>query len=123
MASTTARSWIPLATSGWFVTTKRRKPAAFRSARASGTPGRISRAATESGQARGSSPKHSGLKSGPNCADRYVAMHRCAGLLLLSTLAVAGTRPRSLPLMFEANLGQAEPGTAFLGRGHGYAIH
>ena len=50
-------------------------------------------------------------------------MHRCAGLLLLSTLAVAGTRPRSLHLMFEANLGQAEPGTAFLGRGPGYAIH
>ena len=50
-------------------------------------------------------------------------MSKCTGLLLLSTLAVAGARPRSLPLMFEANLGQAEPGTAFLGRGPGYAIH
>lgn len=72
---------------------------------------------------RGISAKYSGLKSGANGADRYIAMYKCAGLLLLSALAVAGTRPRSLPLMFEANLGQAEPTTVFLGRGPGYAIH
>src|ERR1035438_3520593 len=80
-----------------------------------GAPGEPSPAAAR--------PSTQALKSGPNCADRYIAMHRFAGLLLLSTLAVAGVRPRSLPMMFEANLGQAEPATAFLGRGPGYAIH
>jgi hypothetical protein len=79
-------------------------------------------ARTLAGHPRGIPPKYSGLKSGPNCADRF-AVYKCAALLMLSTLAVAGTRPRSLPLMFEANLGQAEPATVFLGRGPGYAIH
>ena len=50
-------------------------------------------------------------------------MCKCAALLFLSTLAVAGTRPRTLPMMFEANLGQAAPAVQFVGRGPGYAIH
>jgi hypothetical protein len=50
-------------------------------------------------------------------------MCKSAALLLLSTLAVAGTRPCSFPLVFEANLGQAESTAAFLGRGPEYAIH
>ena len=50
-------------------------------------------------------------------------MCKLSALLILSTLAVAGTRPRSLPLMFEPNLGQAAPTSMFLGRGPGFAIH
>jgi predicted lipoprotein with Yx(FWY)xxD motif len=50
-------------------------------------------------------------------------MFKCAELLLLSTLAVAGAGSRTLPLVFEANVGQATPADVFLGRGPGYEIH
>jgi hypothetical protein len=57
------------------------------------------------------------------CFPILVSLRLLPAILLTSCLAFAAATPRSLPLAFEENTGQADSNTIFLARASGYAVH